>query len=258
MQRRKKIVVGNWKMNPNALVDAKSIFSKIKRVALRAKKTQTVICPPFVHVAPLVSLAGKSSIAVGVQDVFWEDQGSFTGSISASQAKGVGAQYAIVGHSERRKQGEDNEQVARKLFSATKQGLVGILCVGESARDREGNFFAQLKDQILASLSNIAGGVLARSVIIAYEPVWEVGRSDFQAMKPSDIHETSIFIRRVITDVFGPEVAQQVPVLYGGSVSVENAVATVFEGEVDGLLIGRQSLIPENFCQIIKQIDAGK
>ena len=115
MQRRKKIVVGNWKMNPNALVDAKSIFSKIKRVALRAKKTQTVICPPFVHVAPLVSLAGKSSIAVGVQDVFWEDQGSFTGSISASQAKGVGAQYAIVGHSERRKQGEDNEQVAREV-----------------------------------------------------------------------------------------------------------------------------------------------
>ena len=255
MARGKKLIVGNWKMNPPTVEEAKTIFSKIKRAAARLRHTEVVICPSDLHIVPLTKLSQRSKVVIGVQDVFWEDQGFFTGQISPAMARNAGARYAIVGHSEKRKLGETNEQVSLKLEVTVRDGLRAIVCVGEKARDREGLFFEELKNQILATLVHIPRGAFAHSVIVAYEPLWEIGRKDFQAMKVTDVHEISIFIRKVLNDAFGSE-ASRVPILYGGSVSSNNAAAIVHEGGIEGLLVGRQSLDAAAFSAILKQVDS--
>jgi len=257
MQKRKKLVVGNWKMYPSTLIEAKSVFSKIKRVASRISRVQTVICPSSVHISALASLAAKGKTALGIQDVFWEGEGPFTGQVSPLQARNAGVRFALVGHSERRAQGDDNEKVSKKLDAAIRAGLMAIVCFGEAQRDREGNFYEELKNQLLASLGHIRSEALGKSVVLAYEPVWQIGRADSKGMVPAEVHETSIFIRRIINDAFGAEAARVVPILYGGSVTFENARNIVYKGDVDGLLVGRQSLDVEAFSMILKQIELG-
>lgn len=256
MQKRRKLIVGNWKMGPRTPEEAKLIFSKIKRAVLRLRKTEVVICPSHVHLPLLTKLSSRTGVSLGVQDVFWEAQGSFTGEISAAMAKNAGAAWVIVGHSERRMLGDTNSEVALKFEACLREGLSAIVCVGEKTRDRNGAFYEELKVQILETFSHAPKALLARKAVIAYEPLWAIGRSDFQAMKPSDIHETSIFIRKVINDAFGASVSE-LPILYGGSVSPENAWAIVHESGVDGLLVGRQSLLPQAFCDILTSVEKG-
>lgn len=258
MPHGKKLIVGNWKMNPPTTEEAKAIFRKIKRIAGRIRKSEVVICPSEIHLSALARLASGGKVSLGVQDVFWEDEGFFTGQVSPMQARDAGATYAIVGHSEKRKLGETNEQVAKKLKAVVRDGLVGILCIGEAERDRDGRFYDVLASELLGSLSEVKAEALKKSVVIAYEPIWEIGRADMRAMKPLSVHETSIFIRKVINDAFGAQASHAVPILYGGSVSAENARAIVFDGEMDGLLIGRQSLDANAFSEILKQIDSSK
>lgn len=255
MRRRKSILIGNWKMNPVTVAEAKRIFSGIKRVAAGAKRVSVIVCPSDIHLYPIALLAAKGKVALGVQDVFWEDRGFFTGQVSPAQAFDAGARFAIVGHSERRRLGDTNEQVAQKLASVVRDGMTAVLCVGELDRDRDGSYLSFLKDEITRSLSRVTAPVIGRSVLLAYEPVWEIGRRDLQAMKPQDIHETSIFLKKVLHDAYGAEVAQSVPVLYGGSVSPANAGTIVRDGGVDGLLVGRESLDPKDFGLIIKKLD---
>lgn len=257
MQKRKKLVIGNWKMYPSALVEAKSIFSKIKRTTSRLGRVQTVICPTSVHISALAGLAAKGKTALGIQDVFWEDEGAFTGQVSPLQARNAGVKFALIGHSERRALGDDSEKISKKVEAAIRAGLIAVVCFGEAQRDREGNFFEELKNQLLSSLGHIRSEVLGKSVVLAYEPVWQIGRADSKGMAPSEVHETVIFIRRIINDAFGAEVARAVPILYGGSVTFENARAIVYKGDVDGLLVGRQSLDAQAFAMILKQIELG-
>jgi triosephosphate isomerase len=257
MQKRKKLIVGNWKMNPATPEEAKSIFKKIKRAASRMQKSQTVICPSDLHFSLLANRATKGGVALGVQDVFWEETGFFTGQVSPLMAKNAGARFVIIGHSERRRLGETNKQVAQKLEASVGAGLITILCLGELQRDREGNFYEVVKTQLLESLGHVRGEIFKKSIVLAYEPVWEIGRTDGKGMKPGEVHEMSIFIRRIINDAFGAEAGQEVSILYGGSVNAENARSIVYDGEVDGLLIGRQSLDAETFSEILKQIELG-
>jgi len=242
-------------MNPRTPEDARLIFSKIKRTALCLRRTDVVVCPSYIHLSALAKLASRTWVSLGVQDVFWESDGFFTGKVSAAMAKNAGAEYAIVGHSEARKLGDTDDMVALKLEFVLRERMTAIVCVGEKERDRDGRFFEELKGQILASLAHAPRGFLATSTIIAYEPLWTIGRSNFQAMKPREVHETSIFIRKVINDTFGAE-ASELPILYGGSVAPENAAALVHDGGVEGLLVGRQSLDPTAFSQIMKTVDA--
>lgn len=258
MQRRKKLLVGNWKMSPATLADAKSVFSKIKRAASKARNSSVVICPSDLHLVPLARLAAKSKVLLGVQDIFWEDTGLYTGQISPVMAKDAGARFVIVGHSEKRKLGETNEQVSKKLAAVLRDGLVPILCFGETERDRDGHFYDGLRNQLIESIGRIRSDVFLKSLVLAYEPVWEIGRSDMKAMKPSDVHEISIFIRKVINDAYGANAAQTVPILYGGSVNPDNARAICYEGEADGLLVGRLSLDPSGFGAVIKQLESSR
>lgn len=244
-------------MNPPTPAEAKSIFKKIKRAASRMQKSQTIICPSDLHFSLLANLVARGNVALGVQDIFWEETGFFTGQISPLMAKNAGARFVIIGHSEKRRLGETSKQVAKKLEASVGVGLITILCFGETERDREGNFYEVVKTQLLESLGHVRSEMLKKSVVLAYEPVWEIGRADQRGMKPGDVHEMSIFIRRVINDAFGSEAGQAVAILYGGSVNSENARAIVYNGDVDGLLIGRQSLDAEMFLEILKQIELG-
>ncbi len=249
MSRRKKIVVANWKMNPESLTEALKIFTGIKKAARRTNQVQTIICPPNLYLTELK----KYYHPLGAQDVSVEIKGAHTGEISAEMLKKSGADYVIVGHSERRTMGETNEVVNKKIQAALSEKLKIILCVGESERDENGEYLNFVKIQLRHSLKHINHRQI-KNILIAYEPIFEVGRKGFQAMEPHDIHQMMIFIRKHLIEHFNDRAAARVPILYGGSGSSANAAKIVKEGAVDGLLIGRQSLDPEKFSKIIKSV----
>lgn len=243
------ILVGNWKMNPDTLDDAKKLFSALSRKAQKMSKVSVVIAPPYPFIGPL---AGKSEvISIAAQDVSNEPRGAFTGGVSARQAKAAGASATIIGHSERRKAGDTDEIIAQKTFEALDAGLRVILCVGEKERDQHAHYLRAIRDQILVVFSKI-DKKKASWITIAYEPVWAIGKSYDTALKPSDIHEMSIYIKKVISEVLGQKPGLKFQVLYGGSVNFENAQAILSDGAIDGLLVGRQSLDPDAFGNMIE------
>ncbi len=248
-KRMMPLIVGNWKMHPDTLAEAKSVATKIKASAKGISKAKIVLCPPSLYVSEVQKVLGRSRIASGVQNIFAEEIGSHTGEVTAAQAASCGAAYVIVGHSERRKMGETDDLVTKKALSAIRNGLTAIVCVGEAERDTHGKYLAFLKDQLAQSLATISAAEL-KKLVIAYEPVWEIGAA--AAMLPGQIHETSIYIRKVLSDLYDPALVAKMPILYGGSVNVQNAKVILKDGEVDGLLIGRESLIPGDFVAIAK------
>ena len=247
--REKKIIVGNWKMNPANLAEARRIFGGAKRAASKIRRAEVVICPPFIFLSALAQSAKNSrNISLGVQDIFWETAGSYTGEISPTMVLNAGAKFTIIGHSERRALGETDLMISKKAVLALKFGLRAIVCIGESVRDEKGDYLGFLKNQIKNSLQGISGKLL-ENLIIAYEPVWAIGGRE--AMKPEQVEEMGIFIRKTLSDIYDQEEAMKLPILYGGSVDAKNAEAIVYQGNVQGLLIGRQSLEPESFKAIL-------
>jgi triosephosphate isomerase (TIM) len=249
---KKKYLVGNWKMNPDTPEIAKAIFQGVKKSLKKVSKNATgvkvIVCPPFLYVQSLVKLAEKSGISIGAQDVFQKEAGSFTGEVSATMLKMSGAQYVIIGHSERRNLGEDSEMIRQKVKLALAEGLSVVLCVGEKTRDTHGAYLEVVKSQIKDVLGGIDSKVLSK-VIIAYEPVWAIGAKE--AMNPSQIHEMAIYVKKALREMYDEATVRAVKVLYGGSVTTANTESIVRDGEVDGLLIGRQSLDPKEFSEII-------
>lgn len=236
-------------MNPSTTEEAKRIFAAIKTAAKKLNYTDAVMCPPF----PYISLFKNSDvIALGAQDLFWEERGSFTGEVSADMIKAVGGKYAIIGHSERRKLAETDEMVSLKAAAAIKAELTAIVCIGEKIRDEQGEYLGFLRDQIKNSLTKLQKKQLSH-LIVAYEPVWAIGA--VEAMAPQDVHEMTIFIKKTLSDIFGQEEALKVPILYGGSVTFRNARDIMVLGEVDGFLVGRESVNPPGFVEILKVVD---
>ncbi|NOY35420.1 MAG: triose-phosphate isomerase [bacterium] len=249
----RKIIIANWKMNPQSLEEAKSIFNGTKRAAAKLKKTLTVVCPPFVYLSTLGSSIskGKLSFQAGAQDLFWKEKGSYTGEISAEMLKSVGAKYVIVGHSERREYfGESNDIVNKKIKAGLKAGLNVVLCVGE--KDREpGVFLRYIKDEIEEGLKGIQR-VFLKKLIIAYEPIWAIGKKGPAADSPEDVLQMSIYIKKILLPIAGKELMPKIPILYGGSVNPKNAEGFLRDAGVQGLLIGHESLVPEHFGEILK------
>jgi triosephosphate isomerase (TIM) len=255
MKNKKRLIVANWKMNPNNLETAKEIFKKTKAVAKDLKNITVVICPPFVYLSDLEKISQNSSpggLTLGAQDMFWAESGSFTGEISALMLKGEN--YVILGHSERRELGETDQLVAKKLLAAFKAGLKPILCIGEKERDVHGEYLHFLRRQLSDSLGKLSKKFLA-NLVIAYEPIWAIGKDGDEAMKPADIYETALFIKKVLADIFGSNLTVTVPVLYGGSVDFKNARDIIMGGEVQGLLVGHESLKVERFAELLKNVD---
>ena len=244
----KKLIIANWKMNPNSLNEAKRIFNKIKIAAGKLKKVETVICPPFVYLSAfprgVLGKLSKDSPWIGAQDVFCEERGAYTGEISVSMLKDAGVKYVIVGHSERREMGETDEIINKKIKTALKAGLKVVFCVGEKKRDGEEKYLNFTREQINKGLKSVPQKFF-KNLIIAYEPVWAISsQKRARADNPESALKMAVFIKRTLL--------QKIPVLYGGSVSPENAAGFLFKAGMNGLLVGGQSLIPENFIKILK------
>lgn len=254
MSRKKKLIVANWKMNPRSAAEARALFKKTKQTGSRLERVETVICPPFPYLG-VFAHSGTTRVSLGSQDVFWTNAGRATGEVSPEQLADLGVSFVIVGHSERRALGETDDIVAKKLKAVLGEGLAPILCVGEKTRDEEAGYFEVLKNQIRASLSGVRRPDL-RGLVIAYEPLFAIGKSARDAMRPRDIVETEIFIRKVLSDLFGAEAGHEPRVLYGGSAEPENTTAILSDGGVDGLLVGHASLDAEGFGEMLKSANA--
>ena len=249
MKKGKKLIVANWKMNPGSAAGARALFLASRRAAAGARRVSVTICPPFPFL-PLFSRLANGVISLGAQDSFWRNGGPHTGEVGPEMLKDVGASLVLVGHSERRARGEMDEMVSRKVSAVVREGMTALVCIGEKARDANGDFYGTLREQIQASLSRIQRRFIS-DVAIAYEPLWAIGRNWREAATPETVRETVIFIRKVMSDLFG-EAGVAAPILYGGGVGPENAPALLRDGDIAGFLVGHESLDPEAFAWIMK------
>ena len=257
------LLVGNWKMNPMQLEDARHIAAAYKKVSAKLENTTVVACPPFIYM-PLFAASKRSSkkepkdsavLKVGAQDVYFESEGAFTGETSARMLRDMGVSYCIVGHSERRKMGETDEVVAKKAVAAVSAGICPIVCIGEAVHDADGAYLSIIKEQLKNSLAGVPKSA-ASKLVIAYEPIWAIGAKE--AMKPEQVREMAIFIKKTVADLFGHDAAIDLPILYGGSVNWRNASEIIRVGEVQGLLVGRESVNVPGFIELAKAVDAAQ
>ena len=251
---RKRLIVANWKMQPGSAAEARLLFGKLKRSGSKQGNVETVICPPFPYLG-LFAHAGTTRVSLGAQDAFWQNSARVTGAVAPEVLHDLGVAYVIVGHSERRALGETDEETAKKTAAVIKEGMQAILCIGERERDADGRYFDFLKHELRSSLSGIQRRQLT-DLIIAYEPIFTIGKSARDALNPRDIREMSIFIRKVLSDMYEPDVAAAVPILYGGSAEEANTPAILLEGGVAGLLGGHASLDAEGFGKMLKTANA--
>lgn len=243
---RKPIIAGNWKMYKNP-IEAADFITKLTPQVIDVHDKTMVICAPFTALQKLSDALCESNIFIGGQDLFWEDEGAYTGEISAPMLKAVGCTYVIIGHSERRQYfGETNETVNKKLKAALKHNLLPIVCVGETLEQREkGETFKVIEDQIKNSLHSLDISHLSL-VIIAYEPVWAIGTG--KTATPEQAQEVHAMIRQLLPK----EVAQAVRILYGGSVKPENVKELMAQPDIDGGLVGGASLKVESFVKLVQ------
>ena len=250
---RPKIVVGNWKMN-KTVEEAVSLSKSIKSSLISLSLTEIVLCPPFTALKDVGKIIEKSTIKLGAQDCFWEEEGSFTGEISPKQIKDL-AEYVILGHSERRALGETDEDINKKIQTATKAGLNVILCIGESLEHyRKGNYEVVI-EQMMKNLKGLTP-IQAQKILIAYEPIWAVGAE--KAATPAYANQVAVRIRQEAGSLLSRQIADKMQILYGGTVDEKNAASFVKEPEIDGLLVGRASLEPQKFIDIIKSVNKVK
>ena len=250
---RKPIIIGNWKMNLT-LEDARRLIVELRQglQGTDERKIDIVVCPTFIHLQG-VNFQLPHNIKLGAQDVFWKDKGAYTGEISSIMLKDVGCQYIIIGHSERRQNlFETDEMINQKGQACLKQGLISILCVGETKEEREKNLTdARIKEQIIKDLEGIRTQDIEK-VIIAYEPVWAIGTG--KTPKGSDANEVAKLIREVISEKYSKDQVDKVRILYGGSVDSKNIKEFVDQPQIDGALVGEASLNANKFIKIVEQL----
>ena len=249
---RKPFVAGNWKMNTDSHSSvnlAKSIVSGSLEIA--GQSVDVAVIPPFVYIPAVVDALSSSSIAIGAQDVYFEQQGAFTGEISASMLKDIGCIYALCGHSERRHViGEPDELINKKVAAAVSGGLLPILCVGELLAEREAS---QTNEVITRQMKNGLAGLSAEktsAVTIAYEPVWAIGTG--LTATPQQAQEGHALIRKLLAEMYDESLAEEIRILYGGSGKPGNAKELMHQQDIDGLLVGGASLNPDDFLAIIQ------
>ncbi len=246
---RKKIVAGNWKMNttvPEGVELAKAVVAKAAEVPADVK---LIIATPFTHLYPVAQVVKGSVVSLSAENCADKEKGAYTGEIAANMLSSVGCEYTILGHSERRQYyGETDEKLVEKTKLALANGLKVILCVGENLEEREaGKHFAVCESQIKNVLYNFTADDM-KSVVIAYEPVWAIGTG--KTATSEQAQEIHAFIRKVVADKFGAQVAEDTTILYGGSCKPSNARELFAMKDIDGGLIGGAALKADDFIAI--------
>ena len=247
---RKIVIAGNLKMYKTN-TEALQLANQIKIKTTDIKKTGIVICPPFTALAPVADVMKDTSVAIGAQNMCWEREGAFTGAISAGMIKSTGANYVILGHSERRQYyNETDETVNQRIAAAIRHGLVPVFCVGETESQRESDAtFSVLDKQVTIGLQDIALEDLA-TLVIAYEPVWAIGTGKTATTEQAqEVHQ---FLRSLLEKAYNVDFSESVRILYGGSVKPKNIAELMSMPDVDGALVGGASLDADTFSQIVK------
>ena len=254
MARDKKLIVGNWKMNLN-MHEASLYVHQLSKLIKIHRDIEVVLAPTALTLQSLSLQVNYRQFKLAAQNFYWRDMGAYTGEISATQLRGV-VQYAIVGHSERRHIfNETDKDIRAKVQAAIRNHLKPILCVGETAFERsEGETQDVLHDQLVGGLANVTSEEL-ENIVIAYEPVWAIGTG--QNASPGDVSAAIRSIRSKIKHLFGPTAADNMQVLYGGSVTADSALGYLDLPDVDGLLVGGASLDAHVFSEIIKKAHKG-
>lgn len=249
---RRKIVAGNWKMN--TLLPEGELL--VKQIEFLTKELETdveiIIAPPFTHIATLGKYIKdyEMNVSLAAQNCADQEQGAYTGEVSAKMLRNLGCKYVILGHSERREYyGENSESLYKKINLVLNEGMIPIFCIGERLEERESSrHFEVVSQQIKDVLYRLRGVELAK-VIVAYEPVWAIGTGKTATADQAD--EMHAYIRRVIGDKFG-DYSENIPILYGGSCKPSNAKEIFGKEDVDGGLIGGASLVAQDFIEIVK------
>lgn len=250
MKNRLPLIAGNWKMHKTvtqSVALVKELIANCKEVQDR----EILVCPPTPSLALIHELIKNSNLKLGAQNLHWEAEGAFTGEISGGMLKDAGCEYVIVGHSERRQYfGETDEWVNKKMKAAFKHGLIPIVCVGETLKERENAMaFQVVERQIKNGVSGLSSEE-SKKLVIAYEPVWAIGTG--KTATPQQAQEMHAFIRKLLGEIYGKETAEKIRILYGGSIKPENIDSLMAEADIDGGLVGGASLKSEDFTRIVK------
>jgi triosephosphate isomerase len=247
---RVPIIAGNWKMFKTA-PEAADLVNGLKKELSGMSAVDVVLCPPFVHLQKAVELLNGTNIAVGGQNLFWEESGAFTGEVAGPMLVSLGVKYVIIGHSERRQYfGETNETVNKRTKTALKVGLRPIVCVGESLAEREaGKTFDVIKDHVTGSLAGLTKEDMLK-LTLAYEPVWAIGTG--KTATSAQAQEVHAFIRGLLQKMFDKATADSTRIQYGGSVKPENTAELMGQADIDGALVGGASLKVDSFVAIVK------
>ncbi len=249
---RKPIIAGNWKMY-KTIGAAIELANGLKRELFKIELNDMdiVLCPVYTCLSEVAEVIASSNISLGAQDVYWQEEGAFTGEISPLMIKDAGCLYVIIGHSERRQFfAETNETVNKKIKAALKHGLIPIVCVGESLAEREANrTFDVLTDHLQNGLIDLTEEEVSK-VVIAYEPVWAIGTG--KTATSAQAQEAHKFIRDLLGKLYNKDIANGIRIQYGGSVKPENIEEIMAQPDVDGALVGGASLKTESFSEIVK------
>jgi triosephosphate isomerase len=246
---RRPFIAGNWKMNLDR-AGAVALAKDIAQGTAAVQGVDVAVCPPFVYIDPVAQVLKGSKVGLGAQDMYHEAKGAFTGEISAAMLRDVACTYVILGHSERRHiLGETDQQINKKVLAALAADLTPILCVGELLAEREaGQTLDVIRRQFTGSLAGLSPEQMARTVI-AYEPVWAIGTG--KTATPEQAEQVHLDLRTILQDRYNKEVAEQVRIQYGGSVTPDNAAQLLAQPDIDGALVGGASLKPASFMAIV-------
>ena len=243
------LIAGNWKMNLDA-AGAEALARGVEEETMGAGRVQVLVCPPFVFLPTLSGMLSGTRVRLGAQNMYHADKGAYTGEVSAQMLLSVGCHYVILGHSERRQVfGETNTSVNQKVGKALEAGLVPIVCVGETLREREdGRARAIVAEQVKFALAGVTL-FSSNALVLAYEPVWAIGTG--RTATPEIAQEMHALIRQLMAGQYGDELARGIRILYGGSMNPGNAHDLLSQPDVDGGLVGGASLDAKSFGAIV-------
>jgi len=247
---RLPFIAGNWKMN-KTVEEALELAKQMKVSLAKVDSVEVAVAPPFTALFTVRRELEGSRIGLAAQNLFWEDKGAFTGEISPAMLKEVGCHYVIIGHSERRQYfGETDETVNRRIKAAFKHGLKVIFCIGETLKEREeGKTFSVVERQVEGGLKGLKAEEV-RPMVLAYEPVWAIGTG--KTATPEQAEEVHRFIRNKLGRLYSQEMAGEIRIQYGGSVTPENIKGLMAQEDIDGALVGGASLQAEIFSKIVR------
>jgi triosephosphate isomerase len=251
---KKLLIVGNWKNQIQSPTIAKKLFTSIQKTAHGLKNVETVICPPMIYVGHLGEMVSSRSCVVGSQGIPTPSSITRTGSITPEMIFNSKARYTIIGHSEERAHGTTDTEIAESLSFILQYPIVPILCVGEHKRDTAHKYYAYVANQITTALGKLGNDEIAR-MVIAYEPIWAISTAAKRPCNPDECAMMVRYIRKTILDItHDASIAQNIRVLYGGSVNNDNAYDYITAGQASGLLIGRASMDAKVFGEILRKV----